>query len=421
MSSELKIGIFAVAIISIATWLIITISNYRIKKKSYSIIVDFNYTGGLDKGAPVRISGVKVGEVKKVFLFQGHPRVICTIEKGIKIAKKARVYINTLGIIGENYIEIKNEELAYGFFEDKNSKIPFIGRDAVSVGDLIFNMNNFSLKLSKFEKSINLINQALSNLDKNLNSAFPKINAMLAPLNKMSSSLENLIVEGNALIKRSNKLMDEIPIKKSIDKLNLSLDDLNKIFNDTKPIVNNLKSGKGSLGKFLTSDEFYKKVNNLTETAENYINKGKNVKFNWQGDLISQYTLKNFEGSLGIDFYPNTQRFYHFGFSYINNTALLNANLNLFVHNFLFSGGIYRDTPQLGFGYFRKDLYFRIDTYNWNNGIGNLNLRFAFRYFFKYAGLNLTIDNTIYAPIFKFGLTFLLPEKDFKYLIGVVK
>lgn len=421
MNRELKIGIFAVVVISIATWLIITISHYRIRKRSYSIVIDFNYIGGLDKGAPVRISGVKVGEVKKAFLFEGHPRVICTVEKGVKISKKARIYINTLGVVGENYIEIKNRSLDEGFFEDKNRKIPFMGRDAVSVGDLIFNLNEFSMKLSKFEKSINLINNALTNLDKNLGDVFPKINEMLEPLNTMSSSLESLIVNGNSLIKRSNKLMHELPIRESIKKLNLSLDELNTIFKDTKPIISNLKKGNGTLGKFLTNEDFYKKINNLTKTAENYINKSNEIKFNWQGDLISQYTLKNFEGSLGIDFFTNKKRFYHFGFSYVDNTTLLNANLNLFLKNFIFSGGIFRDTPQLGLGYFGKNLYLRMDTYNWNNGINNLNLRFALRYYFKYTGLNFTIDNTIYKPVFKFGLSFYLPEKNFKYLLGIVK
>ncbi|MCD6579216.1 MCE family protein [bacterium] len=421
MNRELKIGIFAIAVISIATWLIITISNYKIRKSSYSIIVDFSYIGGLDKGAPVRISGVKVGEVKKVFLFEGHPRIVCSVEKGIKIAKKAKIYINTLGIIGENYVEIMNVDLQEGFFDDKNSKLPFIGRDAVSMGDLIFNLNDFSMKLSKFEKSIGLINGALTNLDKNLNDIFPKLDNMLKPLDRMSSSLESLIVNGNQLITRSNKLLDDIPLRKSVTKLNLSLDLLNDIFKNTKPLVKNIKEGKGSLGKLLTDDNFYKKLNKLTNTAENYINKGNEVKFNWQGDLISQYKFKSFEGSLGIDFFPNKNRFYHFGLSYVNNNSLLDANINILIKRLLLSGGIYRDTPQLGFGYYMKNLNFRIDSYNWNNGIDALNIRFALRYYFKYAGLNLTVDNTIYNPVFKFGLSFSFPEKDFKYLIGILK
>ena len=68
LSLEFKVGLFAI----IALLLLFVFIFTQTKKgqwRGYEIGVTFDYIGGLDIGAPVRLSGVRVGEVRSCLLY----------------------------------------------------------------------------------------------------------------------------------------------------------------------------------------------------------------------------------------------------------------------------------------------------------------------------------------------------------------
>ena len=422
MGREVRIGIFTAAVVVVSIWFIISISNYQIKRRNYKVTVDFNYVGGLNKGAPVRLSGVRIGEVNKVFIADQHPRIILEIQKGIKINKKAVIYINTIGVIGENYIEITLGLPDAGFYDDKSRKIPLQGRDAVSVGDLIYNLNEFSVKLGKFEKSISLINSSLSNLNTNMDDMFAKANIIMTPLKRLSKQIEEITLTANRTLKKVDNLLNEKKYEETIKTLTLTGKKVNALLDNTIPTLMQIKEGKGTLGKLIYDENLYKKIDSLSERVEKSIKRADELEFWWNADLISNSDLSIIEGSANVQLFFGKTRSYSIGLTKAGvQVPKLNGYLNLISRKFVFSGGFMQETPYLGIGLNFTDFFtFKIDSYYWNKGFDGVNLRATLNGYFKSVGLNLTFDNIINDFGMRFGLTFKFKEDNLKYLLGIM-
>jgi phospholipid/cholesterol/gamma-HCH transport system substrate-binding protein len=112
MNFELKVGIFIFIGIVILSVIIFSIGNFYTVKRGYILNVVFSFANGISIGAPVRYSGVEVGEVQdiKVYFDQKENRPM--VKLGIWVAQNtwinenAKASINTLGLLGEKYLEI---------------------------------------------------------------------------------------------------------------------------------------------------------------------------------------------------------------------------------------------------------------------------------------------------------------------------
>jgi len=109
---ELKVGIFIFIGAIIFTAFILLIGSSKTWKVTYLANFEFNFVNGVKIGAPVRFAGVDVGEVRDiVFVSDGQGAknkvdVVCRVRKDIKIPLDSSVWVNTLGLLGERYIEI---------------------------------------------------------------------------------------------------------------------------------------------------------------------------------------------------------------------------------------------------------------------------------------------------------------------------
>lgn len=109
---ELKVGIFIFIGLVILSIFILSIGNFKTWASGYHISVVFRFINGLKVGAPVRFAGVDVGEIKKINIyFDSRQKVtkvalLCWIKEDIKIPVDSQVWVNTLGLLGEKYVEI---------------------------------------------------------------------------------------------------------------------------------------------------------------------------------------------------------------------------------------------------------------------------------------------------------------------------
>jgi len=64
--TEVAVGVFTFIGLTLFAFVIFFVSDIYIFKKGYEFFVKFDYVSILDQGAPVRMSGVRVGEVKNL-------------------------------------------------------------------------------------------------------------------------------------------------------------------------------------------------------------------------------------------------------------------------------------------------------------------------------------------------------------------
>lgn len=110
-SLEVKVGIFVFIGLVILAWFIFRIGDLKLTNRGYGVRVRFGFSNGIKQGAPVRISGVDMGEVKEIRLTHdsdGKPQVFLRIwvDGGAQIPVDSRAWVNTLGLLGEKYLEI---------------------------------------------------------------------------------------------------------------------------------------------------------------------------------------------------------------------------------------------------------------------------------------------------------------------------
>jgi phospholipid/cholesterol/gamma-HCH transport system substrate-binding protein len=109
---ELKVGIFVFSGLFILSVFILSIGGFNTWTSGYKVNCVFNFVNGIKLGAPVRFAGVDAGEVKKIKLFfdaaegKDKVRLHCWIKRTVDIPRDSTVWVNTLGLLGEKYVEI---------------------------------------------------------------------------------------------------------------------------------------------------------------------------------------------------------------------------------------------------------------------------------------------------------------------------
>jgi len=109
---EFKVGIFVFLGLIILASFVLMIGKYKTWVSGYRFELIFNFVNGVKVGAPVRFAGVDVGEVKKIKVFfspeenQVKVKLTLWVRKGVFIPADSTAWVNTLGLLGEKYIEI---------------------------------------------------------------------------------------------------------------------------------------------------------------------------------------------------------------------------------------------------------------------------------------------------------------------------
>jgi len=110
---ELKVGIFVFLGLVILTTFILSIGGIKTWSSGYKVNFIFNFVNGIKVGAPVRFAGVDVGQVKHIdFIYPDNPsdatqiKLLCWIKSEVKVPVDSTVWVNTLGLLGEKYVEI---------------------------------------------------------------------------------------------------------------------------------------------------------------------------------------------------------------------------------------------------------------------------------------------------------------------------
>lgn len=109
---ELKVGIFTFVGLIILVIFILSIGGFKTWSTGYDISINYQFVNGVKVGAPVRFAGVDIGEVRGVVLEfvpeenRSNVRLDVWVRSNAKIPPDSTVWVNTLGLLGEKYVEI---------------------------------------------------------------------------------------------------------------------------------------------------------------------------------------------------------------------------------------------------------------------------------------------------------------------------
>jgi len=116
---RIKIGVTTLISGILFVMMVLAISRLSLKPQR-EIEIRFSFINSLEVRAPVRFAGALVGEVRRIHIltpeeragFAKDPPYVCVyagVDKSIRIPKKTRAMVNTMGFMGEKYLELMPE------------------------------------------------------------------------------------------------------------------------------------------------------------------------------------------------------------------------------------------------------------------------------------------------------------------------
>ncbi len=145
---ELKVGIFILIGVAILFIIVFSIGDINLIKSGYHVKIVFNFVAGIGGSAPVRLAGVGVGQIEGLKVFRDEKENKTKVElyawikdNNVKIEEDAVATVNTLGLLGEKYLEIFPGTPGKNYLKDQEI---LIGHDPVPMEKITENLANLS-------------------------------------------------------------------------------------------------------------------------------------------------------------------------------------------------------------------------------------------------------------------------------------
>jgi phospholipid/cholesterol/gamma-HCH transport system substrate-binding protein len=324
-SLELKVGFLIAVSTAILVGFIFILGNFSLRS-GFTIHVDYNYVGSLQPGAPVKLSGIKVGKVKAVELFGGkidpaiqqrvQVRVTAWVEDQVAdaIRSDAEFFINTAGVLGEQYLEIvpgrdwdrppikpdtivhddhlvhdppRTDLVVARLYEvldgvssvlrdDRDSIKHLLGNGASAVAELNQLLADNRAQIGELVASTSALARqgttTLAKLDAGLGDGKPVASLVAsadAALVSARSSLQTLTPGAAAFMTDATRVTGMITeqrlggVDRAIDSATTAATRAQALLDNTNGLVGDLRTGKGTAGALLSRDELYSDLREL--------------------------------------------------------------------------------------------------------------------------------------------------------------
>jgi phospholipid/cholesterol/gamma-HCH transport system substrate-binding protein len=222
---ELKVGMFIMAGIAILVFIVFAIGDINISKVGYPMTVTFNFAAGLGTSAPVRLAGVGVGRVDGIRVMYNekdkktYAEVHTWIEEGTKIEKDSIVTINTLGLLGEKYLEILPGTPGSPILEKDGT---LVGKDPVLMEQVTDNLvkitDNVNVIVDRLRKGEGTVGKLLTDdkVYKNLDILLGRLSGFSENFDSFAANLKGFSEKLNSNQGTVQKLLTEDKIYKDL-------------------------------------------------------------------------------------------------------------------------------------------------------------------------------------------------------------
>jgi phospholipid/cholesterol/gamma-HCH transport system substrate-binding protein len=332
--SELRVGltvIFASLTLALLLFLMSGTGGFfvhRIHLKSY-----FDNAEGLRVGAPVRLSGVDIGNVVKIQIVRDKDKQLTPVEVVMKVSTKydfnlrrdSVTSLDTAGVLGETYLDIDSAQAIGPFAKDgdtlptqvhpdfnevvRSSQSTLQNMDALlkradrilafaesgkgSIGKLIYDptlYNRFSDTVADFQGVVSEIAKGQGSLGHliNSNDAYNKFVATLDKMNAVADDLQagkgtagkflkdpTLYNNANDSIANLKKITEDLnagkgPAGRLLKNEELA-DKIDTTITKLEALTSDLEAGKGTVGKLLKDDTLYNNANQFMVSAQDFM------------------------------------------------------------------------------------------------------------------------------------------------------
>ena len=296
--SELRVGITVlVSAVTLAVLLFLMSGTRGLFSKRIMLEAYFDNASGLREGAPVRLSGVDVGNVIHIRVVPDKDKQLTPVEVIMKVSTKygfdlrrdSVISLDTAGVLGETYLDIDSSQAIGPVVQDGDTIATQVHPDFNQVVRASQStLQNMDALLKRADRILAFAESGKGSLGKLIYdpTLYNRVSATVADLQGMveevakgNGSLGALINKNDAYNKflatldKLNAVIDDVQAGKGTAGKLLKDPSLYNNANDTmaniKKVSESINSGKGTVGRLIQDDELAKKLDiTITKLSE---------------------------------------------------------------------------------------------------------------------------------------------------------
>ncbi|MCX7918152.1 MAG: MCE family protein [bacterium] len=415
LSAETKVGILTIIAVGILVIGTLMIGKFTWFGKTYTIKLYFDFVSGIERGAPVRLGGVKVGIVKDIRIVPEHKPAIeveLRLAKTAQIHRDARAFIATMGLMGEKYVEIYAGSPGSPLLADGDS---INGQNPLQMEDILAASKQISEDLAKTIQAISEVvtkeetKHSITNFITRLDSISAKIDGILARrqgdletfatnLKTLTEQMKLVVSDVDAIIKENRAEIKSTvsdfsatadTIHKNIDRIIENLDkitqhmssllaenqpelnatiknfrsasdDFKKAMEKINAMTEKIESGQGTIGKLINDPNLYEHTSSTLGSVKQAADAIKDVagktgdfftNINFEYDLRYYDKLDRWRNDIDIRFNPSKGKYYLGGVSDIGHDPKVNLLFAKSLNNWDVKLGVLESEAAVGLDY----------------------------------------------------------------------
>lgn len=301
MNLETKVGAFVLGGLVLMGTAIFLLGDYTFEKR-YPLYVTFHDVANLTQNAPVKLSGVEVGQVRDIVLEDSKAKVICSIRKGVDIYRDAEFTIGATGIIGSKYLQIDQGHRPSGILNPGDT---VVGIDPTDI------QKSITKALASIQKTLDELNT-----DTGRGTLAENLKDTVANVREMTANLNDLVETTKPNLEKAVERSDEITAK---------LDDL---LAKADQMMAGLATDKGTVGALIHDKQMKEDVKQTisdvkqaADTAKDMLGRLNQFHIYWNYDWRYEHQIRTSRADIGLRIEPRPGRYYYVGGANLGNVS----------------------------------------------------------------------------------------------------
>jgi len=303
MSSAAKVGAFMLLILGILGFFVLKIEDVKVSRTGNhkKVAAVFDSVAGLDNKSAVRVAGVRVGKVTKIDLRpDGKAEVEMEIDKDVQLHGNAQAHVANLGLLGEKYIELDPGSPSQPIIGENQQRVVLSGTQPATIDQVTDQISAIATDVKAITSSLRAtvggpagqaqLQDIVGNVDNitrqvrdliaanraSVDATMANAQAITAQLRtqipRLADSIERVANTMNATLGENRS-----DVHHTIENLRTLSSDLRTTSDNLGAITGQVRSGQGTVGKLLYSDETANRLNTALASVESGVTELKNT------------------------------------------------------------------------------------------------------------------------------------------------
>lgn len=294
MTSAAKVGIVMLIALAVLGYFVLRIEDISIgrSRTTRDIQVVFDDAAGLQKESDVRIAGVQKGHVKEVVATpDGKALVTLEIDDDIPLHSDASVKVASLGLLGEKYVELNPGTARTPIISDQGKPVMLRGAAPASFDEVTNQVSAIAEDVKAITASLRAAvggptgEQRLNEIVGNVQAITAEVrllieanranvDATLVNTREITAHLRTEIPRLAATLDRvANQIGGTVgenrgELREVVQNLRALSSDLRTTADNLNSITGQVRSGEGTVGKLLYSDEAHERLTGALTSVE---------------------------------------------------------------------------------------------------------------------------------------------------------